>query len=755
MPVINLAIRGKEAIGDNTKIVCMNSDYVVQITFEDCNTLINSPIKKLVVKDGWDYKEASIDTVEVDGQDVLQSKLPVVERPTFIELGVVGRNDDDPKMEPNYTSTPAKFECIKSALSGAVVLKSEPKLGSLAVAENGLYKAVDKGVSGFYEVDVLIPSKVEESRIVEISMESGNQVVTPLVTNHTMSQVTIMKPANLTPDNIRKDIGIGGVIGTYAPSLAEKTITANGDYVARTDNVDGYNVVKVDVPVPDGYITPEGTKGITTNGTHDVKSYENVSVLVQPALQEKTVTENGDVTPDSGYDGLSKVTVNITAETPNYQDKTVTENGTYTADTGYDALSSVTVEVPGPTLQEKVVTGNGEVTPDSGYDGLSKVVVAITGDVPEYQSKSVTPTTTAQTVVPDTGYDALSSVTVAAIETEEVTVTENGEVTPTYGKLLSKVTVNVTASDPTTEEQTVTPSAIQQVVTPIGADYLSSVTVEPIPDEYIIPSGELNIIENGTYDVTDYESVEVDVSAPDGYVIPSGEVTITTNGEHDVSGKATAIVNVPSVIEITEFPLTNIDTNAIYSKDGKLYRYKTDLIGTTWSISNWSATNGFGTFDVDGTFDGAAMNTLYVGYAPHSNDGGNTFYFQAAENTICINTNRTKTSGQSFVISFTGGDDIAKAELISWITEYGTLTGGGIEWVEYIFPDGSLTITENGTHTVTDKKTVNVNVTKPNEISTVSEMNALLASAPVGSIYKYTGESGTYESGAYYVVESE
>lgn len=42
----------------------------------------------------------------------------------------------------------------------------------------------------------------------------------------------------------------------------------------------------------------------------------------------------------------------------------------------------------------------------------------------------------------------------------------------------------------------------------------------------------------------------------------------------------------------------------------------------------------------------------------------------------------------------------------------------------------------------------------PIEISTESEMTALLESAEVGSVYKYTGTTGTYENGALYVVEA-
>lgn len=129
---------------------------------------------------------------------------------------------------------------------------------------------------------------------------------------------------------------------------------------------------------------------LTTNTASLQAILETINALpeqtAEAKLQEKSITPTTSsqiVSPDSGYDGLSKV--NVAAIPSNYED-VAAETTTYTG-----LLTDLEEAIN--ALPE---AGEGEVT---------------------LQEKTVTPSTSAQTITPDTNYDGLSKVTVNAMPT--------------------------------------------------------------------------------------------------------------------------------------------------------------------------------------------------------------------------------------------------------------------------------------------------------------------------------------------------
>lgn len=162
-----------------------------------------------------------------------------------------------------------------------------------------------------------------------------------------------------------KSIKINGATYNGVPSVAIPLADDSGEALFR----DASEVID----------TPTATKPVTANGEYDVTNFAKVAVAVSgeaPTLQSKTVTPGTSaqtVTPDSGYDGLSQVTVGAVQ----VQEKTVT---------------------PGTSAQT--------VTPDAGKY-LSKVTVGAVAGEPVLSALGVSPT--AVTVPAGTAADGIKS----------------------------------------------------------------------------------------------------------------------------------------------------------------------------------------------------------------------------------------------------------------------------------------------------------------------------------------------------------
>ena len=95
--------------------------------------------------------------------------------------------------------------------------------GTVNITTNGTHD-----VSGKAGVNVNVPSKEEEAKEVDLAMASGNQTITP-TSGKVLSQVVVKKPATMLPENIKKDVNIGGVTGTLESGGGGELNIAYGD----------------------------------------------------------------------------------------------------------------------------------------------------------------------------------------------------------------------------------------------------------------------------------------------------------------------------------------------------------------------------------------------------------------------------------------------------------------------------------------------------------------------------------------------
>lgn len=166
----------------------------------------------------------------------------------------------------------------------------------------------------------------------------------------------------------------------------------------------------------------------------------------------------------------------------------VQEGDTYTIPKGYHNGSGTVSGVSGGgnyTLQSKTVAPTKKqqsVTPDSGYYGLSDVTVSAIPDA--YQDVTSVNATASDVLANKIIVTADGSVTPG-------TMTNNGAVSKTLDGAITTYTIPKGYHSGTgsvkivTEEKVVTPTKSAQEITPTAGKVLTKVSVGKIPDEYI------------------------------------------------------------------------------------------------------------------------------------------------------------------------------------------------------------------------------------------------------------------------------
>lgn len=157
--------------------------------------------------------------------------------------------------------------------------------------------------------------------------------------------------------------------------------------------------------IPAGYHNGSGTVKAISDAAGDAEAYKTQAKTVTPTKKQQSVT------PDAGYYALESVTVN--AIPANYQDVSSVNAGAGDVLTGKIIVTADGVVTPGEMVNNGAVDKTLDATtitytiPKGFHSGFGKVKLVL-------ETKTVTPTKSAQDVTPTAG-KVLSKVTVAAI----------------------------------------------------------------------------------------------------------------------------------------------------------------------------------------------------------------------------------------------------------------------------------------------------------------------------------------------------
>ncbi|OUO08037.1 hypothetical protein [Flavonifractor sp. An4] len=333
--------------------------------------------------------------------------------------------------------------------------------------------------------------------------------------------------------------------------------TAKMDVLAAAfDGIVNQGAVSATVTEGDTYTIPKGyhNGSGTVSGTAGGGNYKLQSKQVTPTKQQQNVT------PDGGFYGLSDVTV--AAIPAQYQDVSsvtaiaadVLANKNFVTKDGQ--LTAGTMPNIG-AVSETLNTTTKFYTVPKGYHSGTGTVSIVT------EEKTATPTKAPQDITPTTG-KVLSKVTVEAIPAEfvdtsdataaageildgktayigglkvEGTMANNGAVAKTLDSTTTSFTIPAGYHDGKgtvgidVETKTATPTESQQTVAPTAGKVLTAVTVEAIPARY----KDTTPVTAAAADVLDGKFIVTGTGAVEGTMPNNGAVNKTIDGLTETS----------------------------------------------------------------------------------------------------------------------------------------------------------------------------------------------------------------------------
>lgn len=294
------------------------------------------------------------------------------------------------------------------------------------------------------------------------------------------------------------------------------------------------------------------------------------------------------------------------------------------------------------TLQSKTVspsTSSQSVTPDSGYDGLSQVTVnampsgsysasvSLTSGSGSVSATGTNVTLTEASSEPSSGYyiTAQGSGSVSGVGSTTIStggfISPGGKSSTSSSKSSNTATKYYTVS---TEEQTVTPSTSSQSVTPSSGKLLSKVTVNAMPTA-TIPTPVIT--------VSGYGVISSNVLQAQGGYVAKGETASNTYNLSTQQGRTIT----PGTVEKTAVAKGKFTLNDV-------------KVAGDANLVDTNIKKGVTIFGVTGSYEGASIPTCTVNVTFSYNPQNVTFYTPIVQNGAITYVKNSVTNGAAFTI---------------------------------------------------------------------------------------------------------